>query len=157
MESSETDHAVAMPRRMQLVFGAYFVGLSLALLYFLVERWPAVSDTDEKHYLVIVLLAAALGGNIQASIEFAYWVGHAQTKKSWALWYLMQPITGMVLALIVYFALRAGLLTASAGAENMNRYGVAAIAGLTGMFSDAAGRRLKDLFEALLRPPKDSQ
>jgi hypothetical protein len=63
----------------------------------------------------------------------------------------------MALALIVYFMLRGGLITGSSGAGNLSPYGVAAIAGLAGMFSKQATDKLKEVCEFLFQvqhPPE---
>jgi hypothetical protein len=67
------------------------------------------------------------------------------------LWYLLRPLVGAPTALLLYFVVRAGFLTASASAGDVNRFGIAAIAGLAGMFSLKAADKMKELFDALFK------
>lgn len=63
----------------------------------------------------------------------------------------------MPLPLILYFAVRGGLITGNAGAQNLSLYGVAAVAGSAGMFSKQATDKLREVFETLFKttqPPE---
>ncbi len=53
--------------------------------------------------------------------------------------------------MIFYFAVRAGFLSASAGTESLSHFGVAAIAGIVGMFSKEAIDKLHEVFMTLFR------
>ena len=69
----------------------------------------------------------------------------------------MRPFIGAALALMVYFALRGGLIAGTSGAENLSPYGVAAVTGLAGMFSKQAADKLRELFENMFKtehPPR---
>ncbi|MGH9631444.1 MAG: hypothetical protein ACRD7E_24330, partial [Bryobacteraceae bacterium] len=68
---------------------------------------------------------------------------------SWAWWYFLRPWIGAALALVVYFVIRAGLITGAgeAATANLNPYGIASLAALSGMFSRQATEKLKDVFE----------
>jgi hypothetical protein len=68
--------------------------------------------------------------------------------KSGIPFYILRPFLGPPVALIVYFAIRGGLL--SAGTDQINQFGMAALAGLTGLFSDSAIDKLKRVFDELL-------
>ncbi len=57
----------------------------------------------------------------------------------------------MPLPLILYFAVRGGLITGNAGAQNLSLYGVAAVAGSAGMFSKQATDKLREVFETLFK------
>jgi hypothetical protein len=57
----------------------------------------------------------------------------------------------MALALIFYFVVRGGLLSTGAAASDMSAFGVAAVAGLAGMFSKQATDKLRELFDNLFR------
>jgi hypothetical protein len=48
-------------------------------------------------------------------------------------------------------AVRGGLLAAQASADAVNPYGVAALAGLVGMFSKQATDKLREVFDTLFR------
>lgn len=57
----------------------------------------------------------------------------------------------MSLALVFYFVIRGGFLTTSGGAKDINPYGIAALAGLVGMFSKQATDKLSEVFGTLFR------
>jgi hypothetical protein len=57
----------------------------------------------------------------------------------------------MALALVFYFVIRGGFLTTSGGAKDINPYGIAALAGLVGMFSKQATDKLSEVFSTLFR------
>jgi hypothetical protein len=67
----------------------------------------------------------------------------------------LRPIIGSVLALVFYLVIRGGLLSVSNGAAgDLNPFGVAAIAGMVGMFSKQAADKLKETFDNLFRTAK---
>ncbi|MDX6530651.1 MAG: hypothetical protein QOH41_2941 [Blastocatellia bacterium] len=57
----------------------------------------------------------------------------------------------MALALVFYFVVRGAFLTTSGGAKDINPYGIAALAGLVGMFSKQATDKLSEVFTTLFR------
>ncbi len=63
----------------------------------------------------------------------------------------MRPFIGTALAVIVYFVVQGGLIAGTSGAGSLSPYGVAAIAGLAGMFSKQATDKLREVFENLFR------
>jgi hypothetical protein len=162
---------------LKIAFGAYLILLNLALLYLLFKVWPGKvpsADDDvlvsllwekisfslslEKRYLVIVMLSGALGSYIHTATSFADFVGNRRLCVSWTWWYALRPFIGTTLATVVYFAVRGGLISGGTGAGNLSPYGVAAIAGLAGMFSKQATDKLREVFETLFKtdqaPPR---
>ena len=152
-----------------LVIGIYHVVLSLLLLYLLFKIWPEqpaegeawVKDVevfgspfalgDDGRLILIVLCAGALGSYVHAATSFASYVGNRRLVLSWVWWYGLRPFIGMTLALIFYFVVRGGLLSTGAEAGNMSVFGVAAVAGLVGMFSKQGTDKLRELFDNLFR------
>ena len=62
----------------------------------------------------------------------------------------------MALGLLFYFVIRAGFVT-TGQASAVNPFGIAAIAGLAGMFSKQATDKLKELFDQLFASSQDAQ
>lgn len=162
---------VEMSPRRALAFGVYFIALNLLLAYFLIKLWPGtlpVADRSEirfmgglrldlyveTRYLVIAMLAGALGSYIHLATSFGDFVGNRQLVSSWQWWYLLRPFIGMTLALIMYFVVRGGLIGGSASAQSLSPYGVAAVAGLSGLFSKQATDKLRETFETLFKTDK---
>jgi|SRR5579864_1924 len=164
-----SDEPVLMSRGRILIFGVYMILLNLVLIYVLAKIWPAKAtgalDGDvwlffgqlhfylgaETRYLLIVTLTGALGSYIHLATSFADFLGNRRLYASWGWWYLLRPFIGMALAIILYFAVRGGLVAGTSGADNLSPYGVAAIAGLAGMFSKQATDKLREVFETLFK------
>lgn len=98
-----------------------------------------------------MILIGALGSFIHAATSFATYVGNESLKESWMWWYVLRPFMGMALALIFYFVLRGGMLSGGAKAEDISLFGIAAVAGLVGMFSKQATDKLEDVFDNLFK------
>ena len=122
---------------------------------FQLDVWP------EARYLCLVAIVGALGAYIHLATSFTEFLGNRNFYASWKWWYGLRPFIGSALAIMVYFAVRGGLVSGSAGASNLSPYGIGAMAGLAGMFSKQATDKLREVFENLFKttdPPmrKDS-
>lgn len=165
------DQATPMPKSRVFAFGIYLVVLNLALVFALVKLWPGTIPLADKsgvrlwgnlefelwietRYLLLVAVAGALGSYIHLATSFADFLGNRQLLWSWQWWYLLRPFIGTALAVVVYFAVRGGLIAGSAGAQTLSPYGVAAISGLAGMFSKQATDKLREVFETFFRTEK---
>ncbi len=105
----------------------------------------------ETRLLWIVVLAGALGSYIHTVTSFATFVGNRTFSGTWIWWYLLRPPIGVSLALLFYFAVRGGFLSSGAVGSDVSPYGVAALAGLVGMFSKQAADKLRETFDNLFR------
>lgn len=125
-------------------FDVTVFGRRLGLLY---------TSLDER-LLLLVICAGALGSYVHTATSYTTYVGNRKFIDSWTWWYLLRPFVGVSLSLIVYFAIRGGflLLARVEEASQVNPYGVAAIAGLVGLFSKQASDKLNELFSTLFRP-----
>jgi hypothetical protein len=114
--------------------------------------------TLEVRLLLLVLLAGAIGSYIHASSSFVDYLGNRTLISSWVWWYLLRPFIGMMLALLFYFVFRGGFITAGvnqggeAAASFINPFGIAAMAGLVGMFSKVAADKLNEVFLTMFAP-----
>jgi len=154
-------------------FGVYLILLNLVLLYVLLRLWPGqvphkadhlpvtlipgvwVPDVwTEARFLALVAVAGALGSYIHLTTSFTDYLGNRQFVSSWKWWYVLRPFIGSALAVIVYCAVRGGLISGGAGAGDLSPYGVTALAGLAGMFSKQATDKLKEVFEDLFKAEK---
>lgn len=111
-------------------------------------------DVIPLNSLILILVAAGgfLGNMIYVSKSFTAFVGSGRFKRQWLLWYFVKPFTAMGLALIVYLALNSD---ADASTKVVNINSIVAIAALTGLFTDIAMIKLKDIFEVIVRPSED--
>ena len=67
----------------------------------------------EVRLLAIVATAAAIGSFVHIATSFAKFIGTGTFDARWLWWYTLRIPIGAALALVVYFAIRGGLLTAS--------------------------------------------
>jgi hypothetical protein len=115
------------------------------------------APSAEVRLIVLVLVSAALGSYIHAATSFADFVGNRRISSSWVWWYVLRMFIGASLALIFYFALRGGLLTAGTGASNISPFGVTAVAAMVGLFSKQATDKLSEVFDTLFRSNKPEE
>lgn len=104
--------------------------------------------------LLLVMIAGALGSMVHAATSFGDYVGNRRFYSSWVVWYLLRLIVGVLLALLLYFAVRGGFFSGNAQSTSVNPYGIAALAGLGGLFSKQATDKLREVFETMFRVSK---
>lgn len=187
-QEAEESPALIRARR---ILAAYYIMLPFGLVYLLLKvfppyPWPTVTNEATRKVLVVepqqicfwfgrlclgtsleerlillVIVAGALGSYVHAATSYVDYRGNQQFYPSWMLWYLLRPMVGICLAMVVYFAVRGGLLllvvngSEATEARNINPFGVAAVAGLTGMFSKQAADKLAEVFTTLFRSQAD--
>ena len=71
--------------------------------------------------------------------------------EAWRWRYALRFIVGAGLALILYCVVRGGLLSVAAGPQQLSPYGIAAFAGVTGMFSRQAVDKLGEVFDTFFQ------
>jgi hypothetical protein len=155
---------------------ALLIAFALALIASLVNLWPAIERqtaagttargtsavrllftlvtvraTPSTALLLLVVLTGALGSLIHIATSFGDFVGNRRFYASWTAWYLLRPVVGVSLALLLYFSVRGGFLDSGAQSSNINPYGIAALAGLGGLFSKQATDKLREVFETLFK------
>ena len=156
----------------------YSIAVLLIALYFLICVWPpttafltqnATAATlngtspatlyptsfsfqlgSEIVLLLIVLFSAMIGACTYSLTKISHHLGPKKDfDKDWAPWYYFRPFIGAGLALIFYFLVRGGLLTTQASLASLNLIGIAAVAGLVGMFSEHAMQKLQAQADSL--------
>jgi hypothetical protein len=129
-------------------------------IYFFQGRIQVGTSLEER-LLLLVIVAGALGSYIHSATSYSDFRGNRQFNSSWTLWYVLRPLIGVSLAMVVYFATRGGLLLLivngadASSASNVNPFGVAAVSGLTGMFSKQAADKLAEVFSTLFKSTGD--
>jgi len=102
--------------------------------------------------LLLVLVAACgfLGNMIHVSKSLTFHIGMKKFQRSWLPWYFIKPFTASGLALLIYFA------TSKEGGgttnDPINLFPIMLTAGLAGLFTDIAIKKLRVVFEAILTP-----
>src|SRR5688572_14334898 len=144
-----------MTFRLKFSIAAYITVLNVGLLTTLILLWPGegspVGLQNDRRFLLLAVIAGALGSYIHLASSFVEHAGRQCLDATWAWWYFLRPMVGSALAMIVYFVLRAGLIsgTTAEGTNTLNPYGIAAISALSGMFSRQATEKLRDVFGKL--------
>lgn len=117
--------------------------------------WTPHLARDTRLFLVVISVGG-LGSLIHVLRSAYEYVGNRRLRRSWFLMYLLEPLVGASLALVVYCVLRGGLTTSVASSSDINPYGMAAVAALVGMFSRQTVDKLSVVFNTLLTPPRES-
>lgn len=143
--------------------GVYFVVVAALLGYLLYSLWrggpvdPSTGKVDELKLILVVMIAGALGSYVHAATSFADFVGNRRLAASWVWWYFLRPFIGVALALVMYFAIRGGLLPMGADVGAVSLFGIAAISALAGMFSKQATDKLKEVFDTFFKTAAGDQ
>jgi hypothetical protein len=114
-------------------------------------KGKCMSTTFDERLLLLVVVAGILGAFVHGATSLADYIGNNNFNSSWTWFYLLRPPIGMSLALVFYFVIRGGFLSTTGGAADINPYGIAALAGLVGMFSKQATDKLGEVFKTLFR------
>jgi hypothetical protein len=121
--------------------------------------WPLAQRAVSWDFrlLLLTFFMGALGAWIHAASSFVRYVGNREFTSSWGPWYLIRPLVGGALALVFYTVIRVGLVTTGGSTvDALSHYSAAAFAGLVGLFSERASKKLADVFDALFTPrPED--
>ena len=162
-------------RRFITMVGLAHVAWALLLLYVLLKTWPPdpwpnpaskmyffsyisllrfdlPAGSPDQHLIFIVIVLGALGALIHSSVSFSTYIGNRKFMVSWTWWYLLRPFVGAALALALYFVVRAGFLNGSSSTTNLNPFGVAMLAIMSGLFSKQATDKLEEVFTTLFKP-----
>ena len=110
----------------------------------------------EVRLLLLVLFTGMFGSSVYSLKSLGDYRGDNRLFSSWSIFYLIQPVTGMGIAFLLYVVIRGGFLSASGGDTSVvNQFGICAIAGLAGAFSDVALLKLREVFLTIFKPQDD--
>lgn len=121
--------------------------------------WFRVSLADAQIVLLFVAVLGALGATVDGLRALAGWMSKGGFSTRWTWWYIIRPVVGAGLALVVYIALVAGLLGLSSVGQSLNAWGAGAIGALTGLFAEQALTKLSDVASTVFsrtEPNRDS-
>src|ERR1017187_6091669 len=98
------------------------------------------------------MIMGALGSYVHGASSFVAFTGNRQFMSSWTWWYLLRPLIGSALAVIGYFLLAGGNISAvGTDTNNLLKIGVMA-AGLIGLYEEQACVKIGEIFDALFKP-----
>ncbi|MDH3530025.1 MAG: hypothetical protein OEQ28_10700 [Acidobacteriota bacterium] len=118
------------------------------------------SVSGDGYLFLVVLLTGLVGAAIRCVWSFFKHVGIGDFESRWAWYYLMLPFGGAALSLVIYFVIRGGFYSSSLGRDlTLNLYSFAALGTLTGLFSENAMAKLKEVSESILTkvPNRDAK
>ena len=118
-------------------------------------QWFAWTLGPDLQLLLMVLFTGAFGACIYCLKSLASYRGDRRLQDSWSMFYVVQPFQGAGIAYLLYLVIRGGFLSGTAAAKSVNPFGVCAIAGLAGTFSDVAYLKLREVFLTLFKPQDD--
>jgi hypothetical protein len=142
--------------------------LAILILYALWAFWPTTGTTSSStmtflgwshristdiRLFVVVALAGMLGALMHSMRSLAYYVGHRELKWRWIPYYTITLVVGSGLATIIYIVVRGGFFASSTGDKSVNPYGFAAVAALTGLFTEEALEMLRKVATDFFAPP----
>jgi hypothetical protein len=137
-------------------FGTGFLTVGPASVYwnFLgMGPWPLSADVQ---LLLMALIIGSFGSSVYALKSLADYRGENKLFESWVSFYIVQPFEGAGVATLLYLVVRGGFLAGSGGdTKSINQFGICAIAGLAGAFSDTALMKLREVFLTLFKPQDD--
>jgi hypothetical protein len=113
------------------------------------------SITQEVQILLLMLFTGAFGSCVYALKSLGDYGGDGKLYQTWFTYYLIQPVEGAGIAYLFYLIVRGGFLAAGVGEKTVNTFGMCAIAGLAGAFSDTAFLKLREAFQTLFKPQDD--
>jgi hypothetical protein len=111
----------------------------------------------DQQLILMVMIAGGLGSFIHTATSFSDYVGNEKLTVNWIWFYILRPFIGIVLAVIFYLVIRGGFLSAGSGSDNINPFGISALAALVGMFSKQATDKLNDVFNILFTAKGDEK
>jgi hypothetical protein len=151
-------------KRWTVALGLYQLILGGTLIYLLYELWPDSDKSnlvssrrlhEEGRLILLALVCGGIGGFLHGIRSYSIFIGNQGLGKNWVWWYIMKAPQGGGLALIFYLLARIGMFTLSQGGEGVNQHGIAALCILAGLFSDIAIRKLRDIFNEMVKPSEE--
>ncbi len=159
----------------------YHIVIPILTVYLLCRIWPAsvpeesgtvetislfrglipIAVSWEVRLILIVVSTGVLGSFVQGASSLIRYLGEQRLEQSYRWWYILRPFIGGTLAMIFYFTIRGGFLSVNAGAESISHFGMAATAGMVGLFSRYAVDKLREVFMTMFalkeKPPEEQE
>ncbi len=147
----------------------YHAVVGLLAIYVIFSIWPGTVSIDENRtiplflgivslnlnaeltMILVVIFSGVTGAFVQSLGSIAFHQANKDLTAEWTAWYVTRPFIGAGLALAIYLVLRAGFIGVGTDASSINIFGTAAIAAISGMFTDKATTKLKEVANTLLR------
>jgi hypothetical protein len=113
---------------------------------------------QELRIVLLVIFAGAFGASIMGLRSLADYQGQLKLTDNWSMHYVVRPPSGAGVAFVFYLVVRGGFLAGTDVDIGMSTpFGVLALAALSGMFSEKAFNKLREVFDALFKADGRSQ
>jgi hypothetical protein len=160
--------------RMLLILTTYLIVLSGFLLYSLVALWPKyepltnqwesitsflgipIKVNSDLRLILLTLAAGGLGSVIHALRSLFWYVGNKRFSKQWIWYYMIHPWRGMLMSFLFYLILR-GTIIESPSKGGFNLWGIVAVSGLIGLFSDQVFNKLLSVTHSIFRSDEEGR
>jgi uncharacterized membrane protein len=119
--------------------------------YLCIDAFRITFLSADGYLFFIVLFAGMLGALIRGTASFFKHLGLGDFSFKWTWFYILLPLSGATLSLVIYFVIRGGFYGGSFGKGLvLNVFAFAAFAMLTGLFSEHAMEKLRQVAVTLL-------
>lgn len=142
-----------MSLSIRILLVSYYFSLLIVSGYLLISHWQLtnlqqiVEQHPETRYILLAGLFGLMGSSVHGISSLTVWAGNQKLAKSWGWWYLTHPPTGAILAILIYFVIRAGLISGSSA--SLSYYGVAAVGAIAGLSTKHTMAKLRDVLDSL--------
>lgn len=150
----------AFPAGVTVVVGTWLGIFSILAIAGLLYTLAVENLQPSMKGALVAMTAAGIGSAVATIVGY---LRHASEVKDFELafvpWYFARPLMGMLLGLIFFLLLKAGLLATypQVATENaaVNEWGIAGIGALVGLFSKPAIDKLREVFSVLFRTEEE--
>jgi hypothetical protein len=108
----------------------------------------ALFGSPDFDMMVLMIAFGILGGTIKCFASLVQYVGTGKFVINWAIYYLLYPLIGGLMAIAFFLVLRGGMVK-DLSVDTTNIFAVCAVAMIIGMFSDEATKKLAKIATAL--------
>lgn len=123
-----------------------------------VERTSAHFCLSDCALIYYVILLGMLGGWLHGVSSMATFAGMKKLDESWWTFYVTRPLVGGATALLVYFTLQSGIAGFSIPTDLWRgQMALLAWAGVAGLSSTVAMKKMRDVLDALFRPDQRTE
>lgn len=154
-EKKVSGAGVAFPHDVTMLVGGWLACFSIAAIGALFWVLSQEGRTSDPMAALVAMVAAGLGSAVATIVGY---LSHASERQDFDVaytpWYFARPLMGLLLGLIFFLLLKAGLLATyprAGEAAGVNEWGIAGMAALVGLFSKPAIDKLREVFNVLFR------
>lgn len=117
----------------------------------------SVSLSAGQRVILVCAFAGALGAVTHMAKSFSFFAGLGELDGRFFYWYLLRPVVGTSLAVILFFVVKAGLFSSEVQPEDINLFGLTALSSIAGIYSQQALGKLKKVANVLLDEDEDKK